>query len=504
MQRLQQIYTDYFPSLTALSVSFLLFSPYINANGYGGALAIDKLTLLFIIIHASLLIVSKILYLLSSIIIIIINIIYIHIVNQWGEVSFTNRISIALESPSNEQIDYLSTYLSLFDFAIAIFSITCALLVRYIIIRQKKPQKLFAFALLLLISGGSWGVSRIDRFSDHKFVIIPMEIYEAESRKLQVKTRNSIIANNVSVLPGTCTEEYQQIAIVIGESAYKNRLGLYGYKANTTSRLGELIPFRFNAFSAANQTRYAVPLMMTDATTNDFPSFFISRSIVSDLKACGYKTMWISNQSRNGKHDDFIASIANEADVQHYLNKNWLGEISYDEELIPAFENLHSHSDKKIAVFFHLAGSHFEYSRRFPKSFYANPPKNVGHAYDLSIQYTDKVLAQIFDSFSKEKLLFLYASDHGEIVSETKQGHGFIPAHKDEYLVPFLAWSSKPERLMELTKAVGDKEINMDSFHSIVRYLAGIDAHPTISYDTQVINTDPRFKVDFKKLAYFK
>lgn len=52
--------------------------------------------------------------------------------------------------------------------------------------------------------------------------------------------------------------------------------------------------------SPINQTRYSIPIDLTNATVDNFNLFFTSKLIVTTFKKYGYKTYWLSNQGRVG------------------------------------------------------------------------------------------------------------------------------------------------------------------------------------------------------------
>ena len=292
------------------------------------------------------------------------------------------------------------------------------------------------------------------------------------------------------------------MVVVIGESSSADHNVLYGCNGGWRSSLEGLDLVHLRAISPSNQTRYSVPIMLTGATAADFPRFFQAPSLVSDLKACGYKTYWLSNQPRVGRHEDNIASVSREADIALFLTEG--GETKhYDGELVEKLRLIGNNGDAAVkrAFFIHLAGSHVDYRTRVPADF-APQAADRTQTYDATIRYTDTVLRDLFEVFPRQSLLFMYGSDHGEVLLESEMfGHGFVPSYQNEYRIPLLVWSSDGERLSRLTGYIGERTVNTESFDRIVRFLAGIEPDPSgVSFGRQVMDAAKQL-VDYDKLA---
>jgi len=490
-------------ALVTVAATIVVFLPYFHTAELPH-FRLSKLAVVVATFAFSLRFVSRIAYGTMCAFVALMGVIFLHIGHHWGEPGYLFRIAVATVSPLREEGEYLKSYLSAFDLWIAVYFLGSIGLV-IAACRVQPPISRSSFLKIatvsLLLGFASLKSSNVEALP---FVAIPLEVADGTQRGMQLSARNTLIARMAH--PSIeCSENYQNVVMVVGESATRDRTSLYGYGSKTTPFLDSIGQYRFDAMSPANQTRYAVSMMLTPATVDDFAVFYKTQSVVSDLKACGYKTYWISNQSARGAEDDLITSIAKEADVSVFLTPNYFGEYAhYDGELLPAFQQLNTDSNERSAVFFHLMGSHVSYPDRYPAAFAAHKERSVGAGYDLTIQYTDQVLQQIFENFSARRLLFLYVSDHGEIVGEHLFGHGFLPAYKGEYRIPFVGWSTQPDRLAALHNATSGSTINMDSFDHVFRYLVGIESNLTgISYARDVVAVSLGNRVPYDSLKEY-
>ncbi len=489
---------EYKTLITYSFVCFLILLPYFKVYN-NSEFVIDKLTLLFFMLLISLAILNYWIFFLSSIFIVLVNIVFLHIIKTWGVWGIGFRVSVALESPPGEMLDYLSSYINYIDIFILLYALTCIIAIHKIkpykvkskILKKTAGVYIILFFVLLSFNPGRLGDD------GYPITAIPLEAINTYDRQSKLSRRNDIINSITSHID--CTEKYNEIVIVMGESANKNRMSLYGYNKITTPFLDSLHPYALNVISPADTTRYAVPPELTRATPEDFDLFFSSQSIVKDLENCGYTTYWISNQGDRGKWSSHVKSIADEA-----MNTTFLGNKSpYDGGLIPIIKKALSKSNKKKAIFVHLYGSHFRYSSRYPKTFSDTDSANIPESYDTSIRYTDYVLSQIFNLLEKESLLFVYTSDHSDVVSSDVFGHGISPGYKDEYEIPLVIWSSNTQKLDNISILNKTSLFNNSMLYEILRYLVGIDTKITVRDNDNVIEVAPGHLVKYSNLPKY-
>jgi heptose-I-phosphate ethanolaminephosphotransferase len=456
---------------------------------------------------------SKIVFASFIIFLNITNIFIGHIAIHWGysQADITSRIEAAVLSPAYETFEYLNTYLDYKDLILGFYSIGILfMLYRFLIsfthaFKVVKLISISLFAIIIIaISFYKNPIKTIEPFS------IPDKIIKIIKNKRYSKL--SVIRNNYlhSIeKPVKINQDapYDTIVVIMGESVNKNRMSIYGYDKNTTPFFSDLQNkeknfYIFDAIAPTNQTRYSVPIILTKAHVHNFLHTYIkSPSILTDFKQNSYKTYWISNQGRIGKYDSSISSIADEANTTIYANLSY-SRAKTDKVVLKYLDNIRQYKARQMYLI-HLIGSHGSYDKRYTKEISLfKHAKNISQAYDNTIFYTDYILKQIFDRFKNNKLLLIYTSDHGEVVSEKIHGHGYRPPYKDEYNIPLIIYSSiKNDRLDKLYQENKKRYFNTENLNYMVEYLAYIRSDVNISSSNTVFALDPKsfFKYDSLK-----
>lgn len=230
---------------------------------------------------------------------------------------------------------------------------------------------------------------------------------------------------------------YDEVVVVVGESARRGKLHAYGYDRNTTpaldSQLNHNVTLFTNAVAGAPYTLLAVPLSLTSAMNADKDSPLMFDSIINAAKANHIQTNWISTQGNWGDDSFGVAAIANKS---HSVQ--WIG--GPDENVLtPLHDTLGKQGRKLIVV--HINGSHEPACSRLPDSDYAFGEKTEDDCYDSTVRYTDILLGKIFAALQGHNAALVYYSDHGLIKNE----HGnYIHASgippKKAVEVPMLVW----------------------------------------------------------------
>ncbi|MCB1659401.1 MAG: phosphoethanolamine transferase [Pseudomonadales bacterium] len=233
---------------------------------------------------------------------------------------------------------------------------------------------------------------------------------------------------NLDNLPAT-------YVLVIGESARRDKMSVYGYQSNTTPNMQvqpDLLIFK-DMVSYGYNTSTSIPYLLTKSKDTDMnPSF------LDVFKQVGFKVFWLSNQAKYGEFDSLISSYAQSADVVHFMNTHsytMTAPDNFDENLLPFYQQALTDKAAKKLIILHLYGSHPDFEKRYPAS--AN---KFTSAYDNTIYYTDQILQQIINALQQhtELAAMWYISDHGLALGECHV-HGHIDA-KNSYEVPFLMW----------------------------------------------------------------
>ena len=490
-------------------IALFIFLPdlvlYINAKHL--AIMVIFIGIFFLLSFA-----QKYLFVLLSISIILLTVIFSHIYIHWGVSGLSSRLQAAMLSPSYESIEYLKTYLDWRDMVLILYMMTgFALLYKYLSVRNNVHNKrwmgLLALTLFGLVCIVKNPLTKILPFS------IPHIYYEAGDWVDNAKSRISFMRENgyPTDLNRSLRGFYHNIVVVIGESASKHHMSVYGYEHETTPFLNALSLKKFtfvaNAIAPANQTRFAIPMELTNAKADNFKKFFSSFSLVSYLKEVNYKTYWISNQAKVGKYDTYVTTMADEADETDIVNQNF-GSSKPDSVLLDHLPDLNTTSEKQ-AVFIHLMGSHFQYKDRYDaQHILFKHPQGIVEEYDNSIYYTDYILSKIFTFFQKKKkpFLFVYFSDHAEIVSKKKHGHGFLPPVQEVYDIPLIIYSSiENNRIDKLKQYTRGKVINAESLKELILYINHqANDIKKIFLSKTVIAADPKNIFEYDSIKRFQ
>lgn len=488
--------------LFVVGISFMILVPYAFSLRDAG-LYVDKLVLFFVVSLSSVYVLSRFLYVVIAVFVLVNNVIYLHIKYRWGLDWLEARVETALESPFFEIVGYVKSYFGWLEFWVFVYFVFSFYLVLRLLMFGKIRHGKYVYLAISVMFLTCFSVYiRYEKVVSLPFLKFSSSIVQANDRIEKIDERNSFILKE-NFEKKVCNERYEKIIIVIGESATKSRMSLYGYQVKTTPFLDSLSPKFLNAISPANLTRFSVPMMLTSATADNFSKFFSSRSLVSELKDCGYQTFWISNQGERGANETFISSIAKEADHRYYLNEKFYEKVKYDGSFIESLDVVGFSKLKLQAVFLHLAGSHFDYRDRFPVETKLVMGDSVENSYDNSIFYTDYVLSELFEKINTDNFIFIYVSDHGEVVDDLKHGHGFSPSYKEEYEIPLVVYATNKSRIDLVEKISYGKTINAESFNLLVEYLVGITDAQNISYSDKVLSVKDDQVVEFSELRKY-
>ena len=487
---------DFVESL--ILASFLAMAPY----SYLGSGLEQYLILSLALVLTGM--ISRVLFSAAIILLVFISTIAVHLKTTWGLSFLESRIEVALIAPGFEVVEYVRSYLGLTDALL----LACNIVLLFFCFRavgrfKDRSLLLHAVSVAILVPIVTTFLvakhHRIPGFLPVKFVTIT---YETIARLNKVGSRH--IAVQTPGAGSSCgTGPYDTVVVVLGEAVLKDRMGIYGYTKPTTPFLESIDPFVFDAISPGNQTRFSVPMMLTSATASDFAPFYHSPSIITRLKNCGFDTYWVSNQGRVGRYETNITTIAMEADHTVFANNLGYQQSGYDGDIVKRLVEVVDTSSAKRAIFVHLLGSHSAYDRRYPKDYALSLALDVESHYDNSIYYSDHVLSEIYENFRSDDLLFVYVSDHGEVVTNEEFGHGYYPSYRDEFRIPLIVWSKHEERPSKVMESSRGRVINTESFDHLLTYLIGMDNEAGLSFSRSVFSLDPANKMDYAKLKEY-
>lgn len=248
------------------------------------------------------------------------------------------------------------------------------------------------------------------------------------------------------------------VVFVIGESARRDHMGLYGYDRDNTPNLDkEKNLVALQGYSCDTATKLSLRCMFVrEGGASEEPQRTLKEAnVFSVLKSNGWSSELYSMQSEawfynKTRADDYSLreNIASE--------KRNAGKPVDDMLLINEMkDSMSNHPQGKHLIILHTKGSHYLYSDRYPRSFAKYKPECMGiddscsteemiNAYDNSLLYTDYFLSQVFDQVRDKNAIVFYASDHGESISKSMHFHGTPRDHApiEQRTVPIMVWAS--------------------------------------------------------------
>lgn len=316
--------------------------------------------------------------------------------------------------------------------------------------------------------------------------------YFREKQKLKdIQNRRKNLTIETSQKVGIDTTAHT-VVLILGESLAKNHMSLYGYYRKTTPFLDSLSSlYRFNdVVASATQTRTAMMMMLTPATTRNLNLYYNSESLINVVNNAGYTSWWISNQMMFGISDTETSVIAKDAHHNAFINTDWTT-ASMDEKLIEPLRSALKYESTKKFIILHMIGNHHDYHKRYPnrEPFILNDSLiNPGHwdnrmidivkHYDNSVRYTDFVLSEVIDLLKQqpEATSVIFLSDHGQEVYDRPgvgMGHGSPRLVNEAVEVPFFVWTSDNRLWATKTKSEFiDRPFSLENlFHAVIDFL---------------------------------
>ena len=260
-------------------------------------------------------------------------------------------------------------------------------------------------------------------------------------------------------------EQREIYVLVVGEASRAINWSLWGYNRETNPLLSATpgIVIYKDAITQANATHKSVPLILSNATAENYDVIYHQKSIIEAFKEAGFKTIFLSNQTPNRTFTDYFAA---EADYHVNIRPASTGGIytinNYDDHMIPLLRHYIDSLPDNLFVVMHTYGSHFNYKERYPQEFTHFTPDDATevevsnrnqliNAYDNSIRYTDYFLhhlIQTLDSTGACSALY-YSPDHGEdLLDDDRKRFLHASPHPTYYQlhIPLFLWFSETYR----------------------------------------------------------
>lgn len=307
--------------------------------------------------------------------------------------------------------------------------------------------------------------------------------------------------------------------LVIGESLTRDHMNVYGYGRETTPFQSAVFKdpeytFFNHVYSCYTQTVQVLTCALTEKNQYNGMRLAEAYSLVDLAREAGFKTIWISNQSRFGVWDTPIGAIGSECDDQ-YWNNQYIGTDvvtkDYDTALIPYLKKVDPQNRRQLIVI-HLMGSHISYWDRYPEKFYHWPEdvtkdrsteEVMTDEYDNSVLFNDYVMESIMNTAVNYLQAdgVVYFSDHGEEVT-ARPGHNADQFNFTMVRIPFWIYTSEEYReknphLMKFIYARRNMPFSNDMLYDTLMGIMGLTAD---HYDSTCDMFSPAFDKELSTL----
>lgn len=257
--------------------------------------------------------------------------------------------------------------------------------------------------------------------------------------------------------------------LVIGETSRACNWFLAGYARQNNPKLSqrEGLCFFPNAYSGANATIRAVPMLLSESTPEDQDCWQRAPYLTEVMRDAGFASIWLTVQSPDDAPWSKVAVSG--CDTVIYLSPIFPNPVMRDECLYPLVDSLLDTVRRNTFLILHTYGGHFYYPDRYavadacylPELSRSNPtyptPADrdaLVNSFDNTICYTDRFLDSIIGLVEATGLpaFVVYAADHGENLYDDEKHpqllHGSaIPSHYEVH-VPYFIWFSSAYRAL--------------------------------------------------------
>lgn len=244
---------------------------------------------------------------------------------------------------------------------------------------------------------------------------------------------------------------WDKIIFILGESLTPNQMEIFGYERNTTPFLLSIKDspnfFYRRALGGGVSTDISVAFLLNlgFGDAGSFKAATGNHCLFKLAKEQGFKTRFYSIQSSQQLR--YIAPYLCSASLDEYKAMEDIAphivndQGALDRELLSSLEGMLQNPEKQF-IMLHHRGSHAPWELRASpeaQKFQENTPMdfydNSVVEFDLFMKELDEMLAK-----SKEKILVVYVSDHGEALGQNGEwGHGRLD--RPSFEIPFLMLS---------------------------------------------------------------
>lgn len=300
----------------------------------------------------------------------------------------------------------------------------------------------------------------------------PMRIYYSALRKLYIASTQIVgLTNGLIAAESKIPESHRAddnpptdkiLILHIGESVRGDHAPMNGYARNTMPLMmkeqtqGNLFSFP-NAISFSTSTRFSVIGMLTSATIANpvVTGASVMQTLMKQSVGC-FAFLSSSTLNPETRHDIPIYVLTR--NVTDAYNSPQLAH-----SLLPQLFQVIAQSKGEEFYLYQGEGSHLPYgaydqekfSVFMPVNFTKNADYTTVNAYDNTIVCLDDFVSQIIDKLRDKNAVYIYASDHGEVMGENGSygRKGDEPMHIEALRnVLFFVWVSDKFKANERAK----------------------------------------------------
>ena len=384
-----------------------------------------------------------------------------------------------------EIIDFLKAYPLTLVCILILMLLICLISYLHYFSFKKKVSNWHIIQIIGIMLIMPWTLWSAHGYLKHKSIKVQLS-YPFALAELQAVLYGETIMNSFvsriqkeQIMPDNINVNLKKVngIILLGESATKQHMNIYGYSRETTpfmsKRSSEWIAYD-HVSSPSTLTYISCAYMFSNDLLNKHAdNFLLIPSFFHDLSDSS--VAYITSQYFKGGFDSVLIKIFEKSNQFIINNKN------DDIILFDKFKECLLGDDKSSKRLFimHFLGSHFPFQGKCPKElsvFSKEDPSKINY-YDDSILYTDYCIEQYIKEIenSPSPTWCIYVSDHGE----TPESHNRNQKMEECWEIPFLFYFNKayknefPELVTKINEA---KHIpfQTDIFFEIVCDLMGV------------------------------
>lgn len=277
--------------------------------------------------------------------------------------------------------------------------------------------------------------------------------------------------------------------LVIGESARQDHFSLYGYGKETNPYTSRDSVVALKADASATYTMAGVKAILEPYDKDE-----LYEILPNYLQRAGVDVSW--RTSNWGEPPVHTEKYYHKSDLKGRFPEE---DDRYDGILLAGLREdiLASEADKVFVVIHGYTNHGPAYNTNYPPEFEVFTPvsstvemskvsqQELFNAYDNSIVYQDWIVHSVIETLRNipdRRGCVLFVSDHGESLGENNLYMHGLPmalAPKEQYEIPYLAWTSDPALSVKPEMTLANDPAPMEGqftiYHSVLRFL-GIDA----------------------------